>query len=423
LLNGSRYHLTFFCRPAVTLEEKSMCFNHSLIRMALVVTVLFCTSEPASAQVSLNAMLAPVLTRYELPALAAAVVKDGKVVAVGAVGTRKAGAKIPVTVNDRFHLGSDTKAMTSLLVAMFVEEGKLRWDSTVAAVFPELVEKMDPGLQRVTIEQLLSHTSGIPSDNEVFIDLLAKAMLQDGNLDEMRYWLIQQWITQPLQSEPGKHFAYANTNYVIVGTILERVSGKTWDELITERIFKPLGLRSAGLGPQATLGKIDAPLGHTVIDGKTKAYLAGPNGDNPPIIGPAGIAHMSILDFARWASWNAGEGKRGPKLVAPKTLKKLHTPVIAMSEKKAAAPGTPPRGGYALGWGELTLDWAPQPLIYHGGSNEKNLAHIWLDPKLDFAMVLVTNIGGTKADKALHGLAAELYKKFASPKRGAMSKR
>jgi CubicO group peptidase (beta-lactamase class C family) len=256
-----------------------MCCNHSLICVALVVAVLFCASDPASAQVSLDAMLTPVLTRYELPAIAAAVVKDGKVVAVGAVGTRKAGAKLPVTVNDRFHLGSDTKAMTALLVAMFVEEGKLRWESTVAGVFTELAEKMDPGLQRVTIEQLLSHTSGIPSDNEVFADLLVKALLQDGNLDEMRYRLIDQWVTQPLESEPGKKFAYANMNYVIVGAILERV-------------FTPLGLRSAGLGPQATLGKIDAPLGHMVVNGKSKAYLAGPNGDNPPIIGPAGIAHM-----------------------------------------------------------------------------------------------------------------------------------
>jgi len=400
-----------------------MCFTHSLIRMALVVAVLFCACNPASAQVSLDAMLTPALTRYELPAIAAAVVKDGKVVAVGAVGTRKAGARIPVTVNDRFHLGSDTKAMTALLVAMFVEERKLRWDSTVAWVFTELAEKMDPRLQRVTIEQLLSHTSGIPSDNEVFADLLVKAVLQDGNLDEMRYRLVEQWVTQPLDSEPGKKFAYANMNYVIVGAILERVSGKTWDELITERIFIPLGLRSAGLGPQATLGKIDAPLGHMMVNGKTKAYLAGPNGDIPTIIGPAGIAHMSVLDFARWAAWNAGEGKRGPKLVPPKTLKKLHTPVIAMPEKKDAAPGTPARGGYALGWGELTVDWAPEPLIYHGGSNEKNLAHIWLDAKRDFAMVLVTNIGGTKADEAFRALALELYREFAASKRGGKSNR
>jgi len=229
---------------------------------------------------------------------------------------------------------------------------------------------------------------------------------------------VQQWSAQPLASEPGTQFAYANMNYTIVGAMLERVCGKTWDELITERIFTPLGLRSAGLGAQATLGKIDAPLGHVVIDGRTKAFLAGPNGDNPPIIGPAGIAHMSILDFARWAGWNAGEGKRGPKLAQPETLKKLHTPVISMPEKKEAAPGTPSSGQYALGWGQVHVDWAPEPLLYHGGSNQKNLAHIWLEPKRDFAMVLVTNIGGSKANEALQALASTLYARFAVPKRG-----
>jgi len=155
-----------------------------------------------------------------------------------------------------------------------------------------------------------------------------------------------------------------------------------------------------------------------VIDGKTKSFLAGPNGDNPPILGPAGIAHMSVLDFARWAGWNVGEGKRGPQLVQPETLKKLHASVISMPIKKDAAPGTPSRGEYALGWGQVQLDWTPGLLLYHGGSNEKNLAHIWLEPQQDFAMVLVTNIGGSKANDALNALAPELYSRFAVSKPG-----
>ncbi|HMF12325.1 MAG TPA: serine hydrolase domain-containing protein, partial [Gemmataceae bacterium] len=367
--------------------------------------VLFCAASPASAQTSLDAVLEPSRARYELPALAAAVVVDGKVVAVGAVGTRKAGAKIPVTVDDRFHVGSDTKAMTALLAAMLVEAGKLRWNSTIAEVFPELAKEMDPALGRVTLEQLVSHTSGIPSDNDAFEGLLQKSLSEDGNLDELRYWLVRKWGKQPLASKPGTKFAYGSMNYVIAGAMIERAGGKTWEELITERVFGPLELRSAGLGPQATLGKIDAPLGHEVIAGKAKAFLAGPNGDNPLVLGPSGTAHMSVLDFARWAGWNAGQGKRGPKLVKPETLKKLHTPVIAIPEKKDAAPGTPARGKYALGWGEVSVDWAPEPLLYHGGSNMKNLAHIWLDPKRDFAMVLVTNVAGRKADEALMALA------------------
>ena len=124
----------------------------------------------------------------------------------------------------------------------------------------------------------------------------------------------------PLESNPGVKFAYANMNYVIAGAMLERVGGKTWEELVTERIFGPLDLRTAGFGPQASLGKIDAPVGHGEVDGKIKAFLPGPNGDNPPILGPAGTAHMSVLDFARWAGWHAGEGRRGPNLVRPETL-------------------------------------------------------------------------------------------------------
>jgi len=203
---------------ATTLEEISMPRHRWVVRLLLVATMLCCAAGSAGAQASLNTMLAPFLARYQLPALAAAVVKDGKVVAVGAVGTRKAGVQIPVTLNDRFHLGSDTKAMTALLAAMCVEAGKLRWDSTMAEVFPELAETMDQGLRHVTLEQFLSHTSGIPSDNDVFWALIEKSLIQDGNLDELRYWLVQQWSTQPIASEPGTRFYTARSALGGLGT-------------------------------------------------------------------------------------------------------------------------------------------------------------------------------------------------------------
>lgn len=118
--------------------------------------MFFCRVSPAHAETSLDAMLEPYLARYDLPALAAAVTINGKMVAVGAVGTRKAGTDMPVKIGDRFHLGSDTKAMTALLAAIFVEAGKLRWDSTIAEVFPELTDQMVPSLRGVALQQLLS---------------------------------------------------------------------------------------------------------------------------------------------------------------------------------------------------------------------------------------------------------------------------
>jgi len=306
--------------------------------------------------------------------------------------------------------------MTSLLAAMAVEAGKLRWDSSVAEVFPELVATMDAEVKTITLEQLLSHTSGIPSDNEAQWKLIAQSFaVEKLNLDELRYWVIKQQVGQQLQAAPGTRFAYANMGYVLAGAMLERVSGKTWEELIVQRVFDPLGLRTAGLGPQSTLGRVDAPLGHVVLpDGTLKPMLAGPGGDNPELIGPAGTAHLSVLDFAAWAGWQAGEGRRGPTLVRPGTLAKLHTKVIDMPPQPDAKPGTPSRGGYGLGWGIVSVPFSPEPFVFHGGSNEMNLANIMLQPRHDLAMVMMTNVGGPKADEALRALAEDLYRRFAS---------
>lgn len=259
-----------------------MIMTRRCLFTAIATMILLLVSGTANARDSLDSMLRPYLSRYELPAIAAAVVREGKVVSAGAVGTRRVGENIPVTINDRFHIGSDTKAMTALLAAMLVEEGKLRWNSTVAEVFPELAEKMDLRLRSATLEQLLSHRSGIPTDNEAIFDAYKEAMFQDGNLDNIRYWLVRQWSAKPVEFDPGTSFAYSNMGYTFVGAMIERVSGKTWDEMITERVFKPLELKTAGLGPQASLGRIDAPLGHSIVEGRLRPFWPGPTGMAPP---------------------------------------------------------------------------------------------------------------------------------------------
>ncbi|MGE0417935.1 MAG: serine hydrolase domain-containing protein [Acetobacteraceae bacterium] len=385
---------------------------------AAAASLLAANSKPAAAQTSnrasLDDLLRPYLAQYGLPALAAAVVQRGTIVAAGAVGTRRAGTQIPITVDDRFHIGSDTKAMTSLLAATFVEQGKLRWDSTVAEVFPDLVAGMNPDLGKVTLLQLLSHTSGLPSDNDTFGDLLTKSFALDSmNLDELRLWLVREWRGQKMAAPPGTKWAYSNLGYTMAGAMLERVSGRTWEELIVERIYTPFGLKSAGFGPQSSMGRVDAPLGHVIEkNGTLKPILAGPDADNPLIIGPAGTAHLSVLDFATWAGWHAAGGKRAPHVVKPETVTKLHTKVADLPPRPDAAPGTPGTGAYALGWGIYQPTWAKEKLLTHNGSNMMNLASVWVLPSHDFAMVMMTNVSGTKADDALKALAQALYGKY-----------
>jgi CubicO group peptidase (beta-lactamase class C family) len=362
---------------------------------------------------SLEVILEPYLEKYALPALGAAVVREGKILAMGAVGTRAAGREIPVTTGDRFHIGSDTKAMTALLAAMYVDAGKLRWNSTVEEIFPELKKILAAGWGQVTLEGLLSHTSGILDDGERFGKLF-EGSFEQGDLDlrELRYWMLSKFLTQPIAAAPRKQFAYSNMGYIIAGAMIERVAGRSWEELMLEKVFVPLRLRSAGFGPQSTVGTVDAPLPHKVIDGKAKPMLAGPNADNPLVLGPAGTVHMSLQDFARWAIWNLGRGKRGPGLVRAETLVKLMTPVVEIPPAKDAAPGTPSGGRYGLGWGQKEYSWAKGPFLTHAGSNGMNLAHIILDPKADFGMVLMTNVGGKNADEAFRNLAEELYRRY-----------
>ncbi|MFN8644669.1 MAG: hypothetical protein U0802_24510 [Candidatus Binatia bacterium] len=97
------------------------------------------------------------------------------------------------------------------------------------------------------------------------------------------------------------------------------------------------------------------------------------------------------------------------------TLRRLHAPVIARARGGVHPPGTPPGGRYGLGWGEVRVDWAPRPLVYHGGSNGMNVAHIWLDPAQDAAIVALTNVGGARAEEGLRAGAAELYARYLAP--------
>ena len=369
-----------------------------------------------AAPEALDATLAPLLGSHGLPALAAAVVQNGRVIAAGAVGTRRAGSAIAVGLGDRFHIGSCTKAFTALLAAILVDEGRISWDATVGTSLPELAPGMNSGLAGVTLDQLLSHSGGIPGDTDEIVGLYYRASSQDGlNLDELRRWLISEWRARPLAAAPGSGFIYANLGYVIAGAMLESAAGATWEELVAARIFDPLGLSTAGIGPQSSVGRVDAPLGHDVrADGTLKPMLAGPNGDVPPVIGPAGAAHMSILDLAAWAGWHAGAGRRGPALVRPQTLARVHAKQVAIPPRPGAAPGTPDGGGsYGRGWGFLQLPFTRGEVITHTGSNSFNLAMVLLQPERDFGLVVATNRPGQPADQALRTLLETLYRRFA----------
>ena len=378
-------------------------------KQAAVVTIVLCaavtvawgtavavpaaTTKPAKPK-DVSALLAPVVQKHDVPGMAAAVVRDGETVAVGVAGVRTRGKPEKVAAADRFHIGSDTKAMTAMLCGILVDEGKLKWTQTLGETFPELKKSMHPQYQAVTLEQLLTHRGGAPATSPKD-ELWGKLWQHKGTPTSARRLLLQGVTSKPPEAAPGEKYIYSNAGFSIAGHMAEKVTGKSWEDLMREKIFRPLGMTTAGFGAPGTRAKNDQPRGHKA-DGSP--VEPGPGADNPVAIGPAGIVHCSIGDWAKFAAANLPSAKT--KLVKPETLEKLHTPVPAGEPK------------YAMGW--IVADgqpWAGGPALTHAGSNTMWMAVAWLAPGKDFAVLVACNQANDKAcNDAAIALIADHFK-------------
>jgi CubicO group peptidase (beta-lactamase class C family) len=171
-------------------------------------------------------------------------------VASGVTGTRKAGTDVAATIDDQWHLGSDTKAMTAVIIATFVERGRLTWETTLGDVFTELAAGFPSDFRAITVTQLLSHHAGLPAN------LAWREIARSGPpLPEQRLNALKIAATTTLTSKPGTKFEYSNLGYTLAGAIAERVGGKPWEELMRDIVFTPLGMTNCGFGGLGTPGQ------------------------------------------------------------------------------------------------------------------------------------------------------------------------
>lgn len=347
---------------------------------------------PRTIDADLSKILAEVIASHDVPGMTAAVIDGDGVVATGAAGVRVRGGREKVTVNDKFHLGSCTKAMTATLCAVLVEEGKLKWDSTVAATFPD-ARSLHPDYRNVTLEQLLNHRAGAPGQ----VDDPLWASLWEPKGVMARRKVLDKVFALPPQARPGTEYVYSNFGYALAGHMAEKVGRKPWEDLMREKIFSPLGMGSAGFGAPLDRGATRPPRGHTA-EGKP-VDPTGPGADNPPAIGPGGTAHCSVMDWAKFVGLHLRATRGNAKLLKADTFKKLHTP----------PDGSP----YAMGW--LA---GPSPLgegvaLSHSGSNRMWFAVAWILPKDDLAVVVMCNQGEPSGpgDKACDEAAGRLIRR------------
>ena len=190
-------------------------------------------ANPPAAPKDVSALLAPIIAKQDVPGMAAAVVQDGQIVAVGFTGVRTRGKPDKIAPADKFHIGSDTKAMTGMLCGILVDEGKLKWSQTLGATFPELKKSMDPQYQAVTLEQLLTHRSGAPGDLTKD-ELWLKLWQHKGTPTSARRLLLTGVTSKPPEAPPGTTYIYSNAGVSIAGHMAEKVTSKPWEDLMRE---------------------------------------------------------------------------------------------------------------------------------------------------------------------------------------------
>ncbi|MBM4033517.1 MAG: beta-lactamase family protein [Planctomycetes bacterium] len=373
----------------------------SLVIGAVVALLAIASSARARAAEAGPAPLAdvlePIRARHKLPALAAAVVLKGRLVALDAVGVRKTGTDVAVTRDDQFHIGSCTKAMTATLIGLLVEQGKLKWETPLAEALPGLAEAMHADFRPVTIRQLLCHRGGVrPNlpERKTWADAARGKTPR-----EQRAHFASAHLTQPPAYKPGTKFQYANAGYGILGAIAERATDTPYETLMGKMLFDPLGMASAGFGAMGSPGKVDQPWQHRVNDkGEHQAIEPGPRSDNPDAIGPGGKVHCSLADWAKFVMEHLPTSPRAPRLLRAETFEELHEP--------------PEGGDYAPGWLVVERPWGGGRVLTHAGSNTMNYAVAWLAPLRDFAVLVATNQGNGGADRAVDEAAGALVRKF-----------
>jgi CubicO group peptidase (beta-lactamase class C family) len=360
----------------------------------------------AEERIDLTNQLQPIREEYHFPALAAGMILEGELRAIGVVGVRKHGSEIQAELDDPFHLGSCTKAMTASLIARLVNEEKLRWDQTLAETFPEWKDLMHEGYRRATLVHLLSHRAGAPKMTAGLYPLQGEQQITVLAIDDPRQQRLRAMEIVLLHTPLfplGENYEYSNFGYTIAGAMAEKAMDESWESLMRRYLFEPLDMKTAGFGAMGTRDTIDAPWQHTMDDETIKPINPGPNSDNPDMIAPAGLVHCSIEDWAKYIQRVLKACRDEKDLLPSEIYREMMDPSSA----------EPPFGeNYALGWELHERKWGAGTVLTHAGSNGMNFSVVWIAPKKNFAVLVAVNRGGKGAPEGVDKVCEMIIEKY-----------
>ena len=325
----------------------------------------------------------------EIPGLAYAVLNSDSILTSRVLGYRRADRKVAtakVVSSDFFHLGSNTKAVTGFIAACLVEQVKIRWSTKFFALFPELKKDANPAFYEISLSDLLGHRALIkPYMSGEEFELLPKF---SGNKSEQRKAFVTYLLRNDALAKNDEPFNYSNAGYSVAALMLEKASGKTWEELVQE-VFKKAGLAYHMGWPNSV--DSNQPWGHWIVDGVLTALP--PTSDYKlQFIEPAGDLSMTIGDYAKFVQLNLS-GLRGKNnLLKAETYNYLH-----FGHDK-----------YASGW--LNVNGSGKQLSEHAGSAGTFYCYTLVNKDKNIAYIIMANVATEKALKGIFQLLEKMIK-------------
>ena len=339
---------------------------------------------PQAISQDIDAIVENAMKNFTVAGVAVAVVKDGKIVHQKGYGVKSADSKEKVNEHTNFGIASNSKAFTTAALAMLVEDGQLSWTDKVIDHIPEFKMYNDYVTQNFNIQDLLTHRSGLG------LGIGDLTMFPDGSDFDINDILSNFQYFEPKSAFRTK-FDYDNMLYLVAGEVIHRVSSKTWEAFIKERIFEPLEMDNS----YASLTYIDEngnkALPH-LNDGKELTVIEPEQWDPKKISGAAGGIYANVNDLANWMLVHLNKGKYGENLdkalfneASQREMWKIHTTLDASRNPRYNSHFN----GYGLGW--FLTDMKGNMVVSHTGGLIGMLSKTILVPDLNLGIVVLTN--------------------------------
>ncbi|MBL8886918.1 MAG: serine hydrolase [Phycisphaerales bacterium] len=329
----------------------------------------------------LDEFLAKAIIDWKVPGMAVAIIKGDEIVYAKGFGFRDAEQRLPVSENTLFPIGSATKAFTTFVMGQLADEAKLDFDEPVRTYLPELKLFDAVATERITPRDLVTHRSGLPGHDRLWY----------ANTPRTRAELLGRLAFLPNNQDLRSKWQYNNLMYMTAGCMEEKLTGKTWEENIRQRILVPLGMKRTTLNNDDSQKDSDFALGYRQ-DFETDDVVRFSFRDIAAM-GPAGSINSSVKEMANWVRLNlAGGAFEGKRLIQAATLKELMTPQMSMGGGPTDNPEVIPVG-YAMGW--FVEAYRGRRRLHHGGNIDGFTAMVSILPREQLGVVVLSNMNGS----------------------------